>query len=279
MEAIHNGADDNASGVAGIIEISEKFWTDDNMPKRTIVVVAFGAEEMGLIGSKYFVENPLIDLDKVVAMFNLDMIGRLNDEHSIAVGGTGTSFETEDILNSHLEDYDLKASFSKEGFGPSDHASFYAEDIPVFFITTGAHGDYHTPRDDTDAINFEGQKLVSDFSWALIMDVANRDSALIYQEAGSKSRPESRMRFKVTLGIVPDFTNTDVVGLGVGGVRSGGPAEKAGLQKGDVIVAMEGLEVGNIYDYMARLKKLEKGQIITVDVMRGEERKVFLVQL
>ncbi len=276
--AIHNGADDNASGVAGIIEIAERIAASGDKLKRSVVLVAFGAEEMGLIGSKYFVENPIISLDKVVAMFNLDMIGRLNDEKSVAFGGTGTSKETEEILNKYLELHDMKGSFSPEGFGPSDHAAFYAEDIPVFFISTGAHADYHTPQDDVEFINFEGQKFVSDLTYDLIMEVANRDEALTYQEAGAKTR-NTRMNFKVTLGIVPDFTSSENDGLGVGGVRTDGPADKAGMQKGDVIIALDGMEVANIYDYMARLKKLETGQIITVDVLRDGEKVVLLVQL
>jgi len=276
--AVHNGADDNASGVAGIIEIAERINLDQTKPGRSVVVVAFGAEEMGLLGSAYFVEHPIIDMDKVVAMFNFDMIGRLNDEHSVAFGGTGTSLETEELLNKYLEEHDLKGSFSKEGFGPSDHAAFYAVDIPVFFISTGAHGDYHTPQDDIEFIDFEGQKQVSDLSYDLIMDVANRDQALTYQEAGAKTR-STRMNFKVTLGIVPDFTSTENNGLGVGGVRPDGPADKAGMQKGDLIVALDGMEVTNIYDYMARLKKLEAGKVITVDVIRGDEKIVLLVQL
>ena len=278
IEAIHNGADDNASGVAGIIEIAEKISAERDQFKRTVVVVAFGAEEMGLIGSKYFVEHPIIDMEKVVAMFNFDMIGRLSEEKSIAFGGTGTSMETEDLLNKYLAEYEMKGSFSKEGFGPSDHAAFYAEDIPVLFISTGAHQDYHTPQDDVKFINFEGQKEVSDLSYDLILDVAGRDAALTYQEAGAKSR-STRMNFKVTLGIVPDFTSSENDGLGVGGVRSGGPAEGAGMQKGDVITALDGMAVANIYDYMARLKKLEAGQIITVDIMRDGEKLVLLVQL
>lgn len=277
-EAVHNGADDNASGVAGIIELAEKIRANQKELKRTVVVVAFGAEEMGLIGSKYFVENPVIDMDHVVAMFNFDMIGRLSEERSVAFGGTGTSAETEDILNRYLDEFGLKGSFSKEGFGPSDHAAFYAEDIPVFFISTGAHQDYHTPNDDIEYINFEGQKSVADLSYAIIMDVAKRDESLTFREAGAKTRT-SRMQFKVTLGIVPDFTSSENNGLGVGGVRSGGPAESAGMQKGDVIIAINGMEIANIYDYMARLKKLESGQIITVDVMRDEKKVVLLVQL
>lgn len=277
-EAVHNGADDNASGVAGIIEIAERIASNKDDLRRSVVIVAFGAEEMGLIGSKYFVENPVIDMDMVVSMFNFDMIGRLSDERSIAIGGTGTSLETEDLLNKYLEAHNMKGSFSKEGFGPSDHASFYAVDIPVFFISTGAHQDYHTPRDDIEFINFEGEKAVSDLSFDLVMDVANKDAALTYQVAGAKSRSKG-VQFKVTLGIVPDFANSENNGLGVGGVSSGGPAESAGMQKDDIIVALDGMEVTNIYDYMARLKKLEPGQIITVDVIRDGKKLVLLVQL
>lgn len=203
----------------------------------------------------------------------------LNNKNSIAIGGTGTSVESEDLLNKYLDEYGMKASFSREGFGPSDHAAFYAEDITVFFISTGAHQDYHTPQDDVAFINFEGQKSISDFSFELIMDVANRDERLTYQEAGSKSRSEQGFRFKVTLGIVPDFTSSENDGLGVGGVSPDGPADKAGMLKGDVIVAMDGMEVASIYDYMARLKKFEAGQIITVDVIRDGKKVVLLVQL
>ncbi len=276
--AVHNGADDNASGVAGIIEIAEKLSMNKEN-RRSLVVVAFGAEEMGLIGSNYFVNNPLIDLDKVVAMFNFDMIGRLKEDKSIAIGGTGTSTQTEEILNRMLEGSELSASYSREGFGPSDHAAFYGENIPVFFISTGAHQDYHTPKDDIEFIDFAGQKEVSDFSYELIAAVDARDEALAFQEAGSRKSSRQGYRFKVTLGIVPDFTSSDNNGLGVGGVRSGGPAEKAGMLKGDVIIALDGMEVTNIYDYMARLKKLEAGEIITVDVMREGEKLVLLVQL
>jgi len=278
LEAVHNGADDNASGVAGIIEIAERLAAGKDMLKRSIVVVAFGAEEMGLIGSKYFVEHPIIDMNKVVAMLNFDMIGRLTEERSVAFGGTGTSVESEDLLNKYLEEYSLKGSFSKEGFGPSDHAAFYAEDIPVFFISTGAHGDYHTPQDDADMINYDGQKEVADFSYALIADVANRENALTYQEAGSKTR-STRVSFKVTLGLVPDLTSSENNGLGVGGVRSGGPAEMAGMKKGDIITALDGMEVANIYDYMARLKKLEAGKVVSVDILRDGKKMVLLVQL
>lgn len=277
--AVHNGADDNASGVAGVIEIAERLAANKDNLKRSVIAMAFGAEEMGLLGSKYFNDNPLVDKDKIIAMVNFDMIGRLNDGKVVMVGGSGTSVESEEIIKATGVDYELDLRLSPEGFGPSDHAPFYASNIPVFFINTGVHEDYHTPVDDVEFINFEGQKLVSDYSYALVYSIANRDEALTFQEAGAKDKGRRSMRFKVTLGIMPDFTATEVKGLGVGGVRQDGPAFAGGMEKGDVIVALDGKQVNDIYDYMNRLKKLEPGQIITVDVMRDGEKKVLLIQL
>jgi len=277
--AVHNGADDNASGVAGVIEIAEQLAANKSELKRSILAIAFGAEEMGLLGSKYFIDNPLVDKDKIVAMVNFDMIGRLNEDHVIMVGGSGTSKESEELIKATGADYELELRLSPEGYGPSDHAPFYASDIPVFFINTGVHEDYHTPVDDIEFINFEGQQLVSEYSYALVHTMANMDEALTFQEAGSKQGGRRSMRFKVTLGIMPDFAATEVKGLGVGGVRKDGPAEKGGMLKGDVIVALDGKPVNDIYDYMNRLKKLEPGQTATVDIMRDGKRKVLLVQL
>lgn len=277
--AVHYGADDNASGVTGLIEIAEKLSFNRDSMQRSIVFIAFGAEEMGLLGSKYFLDNPLVKKDRIIAMINFDMIGRLNEDKVLIIGGSGTSIESEDIINKAASSYSLDLRLSPEGYGPSDHAPFYANDIPVFFINTGAHEDYHTPEDDIDKINFEGQKLVSDFAYDLITELANRDSTLTYQEAGSGNRGRRVSKFKVTLGIMPDFSVTDVDGLGVGGVRKDGPAYSGGMKKGDLIIALDGKPVNNIYDYMNRLKKLEPGQIITVDVIRDDEIKVLLIQL
>jgi hypothetical protein len=277
--AVHNGADDNASGVAGVIEIAERLAAKRQELKRSVIAIAFGAEEMGLLGSKYFIDHLPLDKGKIVAMVNFDMIGRLNEENILMVGGSGTSVESEEILKAIGANYKLDLRLSPEGYGPSDHAPFYASEIPVFFMNTGVHEDYHTPMDDVAFINFKGEKLVSDFSYALVYDLAVRDSALTFQEAGSKQRNSRSYRFKVTLGIMPDFTATDVKGLGVGGVRKDGPADKGGMQKGDVIVALDGKPVNDIYDYMNRLKKLQPGQTVPVDVMRDGERKVLLIQL
>lgn len=280
VNAVHNGADDNASGVAAIIEIGEKLASIKKQLKRSVILIAFDAEEMGLLGSTYFVKNSPVDLKSIDAMFNFDMIGRMDPEKkALIVNGTGTSVEAETILNKHQPDYKLELAFSPEGYGPSDHAAFYGEDIPVFFFTTGAHPDYHTPQDDVELINFEGGKLVSDFAFEVVLDVINRNDQLSFQVAGPKKQVRYGRALKVTLGIMPDFTSTEENGLGVGAVTPDRPAAKAGILKNDRIVALDGKEVKNIYDYMNRLKKLEAGQIVAVDIIRDGKKIVLLVQL
>ncbi|MBN1650293.1 MAG: M20/M25/M40 family metallo-hydrolase [Bacteroidales bacterium] len=276
--AVHYGADDNASGVAGIIEVAEKIAQQKNL-KRSVLVIAFGAEEMGLLGSSYFTNNPLFELKQLKAMVNLDMIGRLKEDHSIMISGTGTSVESEDLLKQLNADSTFSIGMSPEGFGASDHASFYAKDVPVFFLSTGAHEDYHTPFDQADRINLEGAKSIADYTYDLMMNLINRDSNLTFQEAGPKQRASGSRRYKITLGIMPNFTSAENNGLGVDGVRKGGPAEGAGMKKGDLIVAINGLPVSNIYEYMSRLNKLEAGTTVTVDVMRNGEKLVLLVHL
>ncbi len=278
--AIHNGADDNASGTAGVLELAARLAAEQASLKRSVLFVAFDAEELGLLGSKYFVEHPLVDLNKVMAMINFDMIGRMKTENpGIMIGGTGTSLESEQILLG-LETGGVQLNFSPEGFGPSDHAAFYGEDITVFFISTGAHEDYHTPDDDWQLINYSGAKSVLDISEQLIFALANRDAYLSFREAGPKQQTgRGGYRFKVTLGIMPDFAGQTQGGLGVGGVKKDGPAYKGGILKGDVITAMDGRPVNDIYDYMNRLKKLQPGQVISVDVTRGDEKLVLIVQL
>ena len=277
--AIHPGADDNASGIASIIEIAEKLAANKESLKRSVIVMAFGAEELGLLGSKYFTEHPLVDLDNIMAMINVDMVGRLKDTEELMVGGTGTSVEAPTILEVLVKDTGLKLAMSPNGFGPSDHASFYIENISVFFFSTGAHEDYHTPLDVISEINFEGLKKLDDFVYDVSVELINRDSALVFQEAGPKQESGPRRRKGIRLGIMPSFTQTDNTGLGVDGVTPGGPASLGGILKGDKIVAIEGNPVTNIYDYMARMAKLEFGQTITVDFIRDGERQVLLIQL
>jgi hypothetical protein len=278
LNQVHNGADDNASGVAAVIELAGKLSFSRENLKRSILFVAFDGEELGLLGSKHFVNARMINNDLTSAMINFDMIGRLSEDNLLFVGGTGTSKEAPEILESINNDR-FKLSLAAEGYGPSDHAAFYSENIPVFFISTGAHSDYHTPDDDVDKIDFEGERKIIEFTYDLVMDIANRKKMLTFQESGPKERERTGYDFKVTLGIMPDFTSGDNKGLRVDGVREGGPAGLAGMMKGDVITALEGKEIKNIYDYMARLKKLSAGQTITVDVIRDGQEKVLIVQL
>ncbi len=276
--AVHYGADDNASGAAGVVELAREFAENRAELGRSIIFAAFSAEEMGLLGSKAFVRNSPVDLKKIVAMVNFDMIGRLKENETVMISGTGTSVETDSLLDLIVEDEDLKLSKSQEGFGPSDHASFYAENIPVFFISTGVHADYHTPRDNVDKIKYAGEKRVLELSYELVFTIANRSERLTYQEAGPKHRV-MRGRFKVRLGFMPDFSQTDKPGVGVGGVNKDGPGYEAGLKKGDRITAIDGKKIKDIYEYMHMLNKLEPGQIITIDVMREGEKKVLIVHL
>ncbi|MCF6241590.1 MAG: M20/M25/M40 family metallo-hydrolase, partial [Bacteroidales bacterium] len=175
---VHHGADDNASGVASVMEIAEKLVKNKKKLKRSIIFVAFSAEEIGLIGSKYFTEHPPVNIKDIKAMVNIDMVGRLKPSKELSVGGVGTSIEGEDLLNKYLNGYDLKLGISYEGFGPSDHASFYIKDIPVFFFSTGAHEDYHTPLDVVEKVNFNGLKNLDDYIYDLTVNLANRDKDL-----------------------------------------------------------------------------------------------------
>ncbi|HDR51104.1 MAG TPA: M20/M25/M40 family metallo-hydrolase [Mariniphaga anaerophila] len=275
--AVHYGADDNASGVAAMIELAEKITAQKNN-RRSVIFAAFGAEEMGLIGSKAFVAEPPVETSKITAMFNFDMVGRLDAEtKALSIGGTQTAKETEGILNRLNPGFQL--ALSGEGIGPSDHASFYLQNIPVFFISTGAHADYHTPADKPDKINYEGAVEVMEFAHVLVSEIASLDSALTFREAGPRVQRSRSGRFRVSLGIMPDYAGMEDRGLRVDAVSPDKPAEKAGIQKGDIITAINGKKVGNIYDYMNRLQSLEAGQTISVDIIRGEQKIVLLVQL
>ncbi len=276
--AIHNGADDNASGTAGVIELAQKLAANRDQLKRSVVVVAFTGEEMGLLGSKEFVSKPPVDLKKVNAMVNLDMIGRFNKEtKTISISGTGTSAEGDSLLKVLEKKRDFKVSHSPDGYGPSDHASFYSENMPVFYFTTGVHDQYHTPADDADLIDYDGEVAVLDLVYALINNVSN-GKKLTFHEAGSKQGTKYSRNLKVTLGIVPDMVSGDNDGLRVDGVRAGGPADKAGIVKGDRIVSIEGQAVTNIYDYMARLGTLKPGQVASIEIVRKNKRQVLIVQ-
>jgi len=276
--SVHYGADDNASGVAALIELASAFALKKTETKRSIIFVAFGAEEMGLVGSKYFVDNLPVPAGNIKAMINLDMIGRLKDEAVLTVGGTGTAKEFDDILTYFETDRIFTLSRQPDGYGPSDHAAFYASSIPVLFITTGPHEDYHTPNDNWEKLNLAGMVAIQNFVFDVATHIANMHEALTFTESGTMARRGHGRGYKITLGIIPDVASSKN-GLGVDGVRQGGPAALAGIRKGDLIIGMNGLPVGNIYEYMARLNTLSAGETVIVEVLRDGRKEVLLVQL
>ncbi len=278
--AVHHGADDNASGVAMMLELAEKFAHTKHSHKRSIICIAFTGEEMGLLGSKYFVDHPGIDLSEVNAMINLDMVGRLQDTKVLQVNGTGTAGELRNLVASLSDTTVIRLTLSDEGYGPSDHSSFYGKNIPVLFYTTGAHLDYHTPSDTYDKINYEGMVSISASIFKVAEDLANSSGRLKFRESGPKTEPGRQMRRKgVTLGIMPDFAGNIKNGLRADFVTPGKPAALGGMKKGDIITSVNGKSVNNIQDYMFRMGQLKHGQTITVEVLRDEKKEVLLIQL
>tara|TARA_B100000029_G_scaffold82096_2_gene72981 strand:- start:428 stop:2230 length:1803 start_codon:yes stop_codon:yes gene_type:complete len=265
---IHRGADDNASGTAGLLEVAQKLSARKSRLKRSIILLGFDAEEKGLLGSKYFVEHPTVDLDKIVTMLNMDMIGRMKDS-TVTAGGVGTSPLFEPLLDSLSYGRDFTLNMTKPGYGPSDHAAFYGQDIPVLFFFTGFHGEYHTPEDTWKLINLKGEKVLLELIYDVAFHIAGVQERPVFTEAGPKQGQMRRnTRFKVTFGIVPSYGSTKE-GLEVDGIsKPDGPAAKAGIQKGDVITSMNGKSVKDIYEFMDRLGELEPGMIIPVLIDR-----------
>ncbi len=278
--AVHNGADDNASGVALLLQLAEQLALQKELLKRNIVVVAFDAEEQGIVGSKYFVANVPKEAGKPVTMLNFDMVGRLNDKQVLQISGVGTFNGGEELVRSISNPNKLSLTLSKGGFGPSDHSAFYAKQIPVLYFTTGVHTDYHTPDDDSDKINCKGMAYICNFADKLAMKLATQPTAPVYQHAGDSEMDNRPMKvFKVTLGIIPDFMSSGSDGMRADVVSEGKPAYRAGMKSGDVIVGINKKTVHNIQDYMLRLSELKAGDIAEVEVLRGKERIVLYVQL
>lgn len=268
---IHNGADDNASGTAGVIELARYYVSNNVKEKTNFLFICFSGEELGLYGSKKYCDNPTIDLKKAQAMINLDMIGRLKEDKTILVGGVGTAPELVNITESLKGS--LKINTDSSGVGPSDHTSFYLKDIPVLFFFTGQHSDYHKPSDDIDKINWAGEQEVLDY----VIRVADKISTLPKLKfTQTKSKASDSPSFKVTLGVMPDYV-FDGEGLRLDGVTDGKPAAKAGFKTGDIIIQMGEYPVNNIQDYMQALSKFTKGQTTKVKLKRGQEEKVLEV--
>ncbi len=265
---IHNGADDNASGVAGVLELARYFSKNKISEKSNFLFICFSGEELGLYGSKYFTDHPSIDLTKVNYMINMDMIGRLNPTtKSVSVSGSGTSPVWETTLK-NMTGTQLTIKTDSAGVGPSDHTSFYLKNIPVLHFFTGSHSDYHKPSDDWDKINYAGEKEVLDLIIAVI-EKLDTEPQLAFLPTKNKSMSSSRS-FKVTMGVMPSYTS-DVAGLLVDGATDGKPAQKAGIQTGDIITRIGDYEIKDIQTYMDALGKFEKGQTVPVKIKRKSE--------
>ncbi len=277
---IHYGADDNASGVAMMLELAEKFAKTKGSHKRSIICLSFSGEEEGLLGSKHFVDDPGMDLSKVNVMINLDMVGRLNETKNLQISGVGTAAGLKALVYAKTDTSVIKLTLSDEGYGPSDHSSFYGKNIPVLFYFTGAHMDYHTPKDTWEKINYKGMVEISCLIFNMAEYLASDNSKLQFKEAGPKVENGRYPRRKgVTLGIMPDFAGVIKNGLRADFVTPGKPAAIGGMQKGDIIKVINGKTVNNIQDYMFRMGQLKHGQTISVEVLRNDKKVVLLIQL
>jgi len=278
--AIHPGADDNASGVAMMLELAEKFAFGEKKPERTMIFIAFSGEEQGLLGSGYFTDNPGMDLSGVNIMINMDMVGRLSGSKVLQISGVGTAEGLRDLVSELNDTSRIIPAFSDEGFGRSDHSSFYRKNIPVLFFFTGAHPEYHKPGDTWDLINYKGMTELSDLIFSIAGELASSPERLSFTESGPKPETARTVRKKtVTLGIMPDFAGSIKNGLRADEVFPGRPGALGGMKKGDIITAINGKQVNNIQDYMFRMGQVKYGQEITVDVLRDNNRITLLIQL
>ena len=298
---IHHGADDNASGTAGLIELARVFISQQPRPKRTLIFIAFGGEEEGLLGSAYYVNHPLTALTNTVAMINMDMIGRMRDR-KLVIGGVGTAQEWKQLITAANSALSMKVTanasepvkgvpivvsangrpiatvdpngafevtMNEDGYGPSDHSQFYGKQIPVLFFWTGTHVDYHKPSDTFEKINYDDEARILNLVARIVRDVDGAEKRPTYTTA--KVAPPRGGGFRVYLGTIPNYAESSN-GLLVDGVREGSPAEKGGLKPGDRIVKIGNREVKNVYDYTYALGEMKAGQEYVFEVMRNNEK-------
>lgn len=268
---IHNGADDNASGVAALLELAYKIA--ESPLKRTVIFSTFSGEEMGLLGSSYFVNNPPVPIEKIVTMINLDMVGRMN-KNELTVFGTATSSIFPEMIDS-LDLIDSVAiTKASDAYGPSDHASFVTKNIPVLMFFTGLHEDYHKPSDDWDHLNYPGMEMAAGFIFSTIETIANKAEKLTFQkpdiEAPKRRTDREQGYGELWFGIIPNFEENKL-GCKISGSSPGSPADKAGLIADDIIVKIDDSDIKNLYDFMYKIKEHKAGDVLNVHVLRGKD--------
>ncbi len=264
---IHPGADDNASGTAALILLARAF-AQSGGARRSLIFAAFSAEEMGLVGSSHYARHPRIPFGRTVAMVNLDMIGRLKNRTLYAFG-VKTGKELGDILERTNRGLDLKLRLGGDGYGPSDHTSFYVRGVPVLFFFTGPHTDYHRPSDTFDKINAGGLAKVTQMVYRVVTDLANRAEPVTFVQVKEPSPARRGRGYGAYFGSIPDFGAQEQEGVRLSGVHPGSPAEKAGLQGGDTIVKMAGVGIKNLHDFVYVLRSKRAGDTVEVVFLRN----------
>ncbi|MFN0051599.1 MAG: M20/M25/M40 family metallo-hydrolase [Planctomycetales bacterium] len=274
---VHNGADDNASGTASLLELARRLGARKEKLPRRVVFIAFTGEEMGLIGSARYTREPVFPLDKTVAMINMDMVGRLKDD-KLTVFGTGTSTVWEGLLHPLEKEQALQLSFKPEGFGPSDHSSFYAKQIPVLHFFTGTHSDYHRPSDDWDKINVPGAERIVNLIEKLLLQVVQLPERPPYLEVKGSAQISAREGARPYFGSIPDF-GIELPGYSLSGVAPDSPADKGGLKAGDRIVQLGMVKIENLEDFDLALRRFSPGDTVEVTVMRRDDKVTLKVIL
>ncbi|HUP43796.1 MAG TPA: M28 family peptidase, partial [Thermoanaerobaculia bacterium] len=272
----HSGADDNASGVAAILEAAR--WLVERRAElgpaaREVLFVAFAGEETGILGSTAFARQPPggLDLGQAIAMINLDMVGRLREKLTIL--GADSAAEWRAIVEPRCQELDLPCALGGDAYGPSDHTSFYAAGVPVLFLFTGAHDDYHKPSDDPERIHAAGGARIARLAAELAAELARRPEPLTYQQVEAPPPRGDVRTYGASLGLIPDYAGAEgVTGMLVAGVRPGGPADRAGIERDDLLVHLAGHEIRDVHDLVYVLRQAKPGQTAKATVLRAGER-------